>query len=91
MISVGAIAGEALFPISRSSIHLDRAKASIYAEAGVAEYWIVDVDRSRVEVHREPVGAGYAVSTAAAPGDTLASTAVPGVVVTVADILRVRR
>ena len=29
-------------------------KARLYAEAGVADYWIVDVDRQAVVVHRRP-------------------------------------
>lgn len=45
--------------VARSSLDLDRAMAAIYAEAGVTEYWIVDVARRCVEVHRDPDGTDY--------------------------------
>jgi Uma2 family endonuclease len=34
-------------------------KPGLYARAGVTEYWVVDIDRRRVVVHRGPRGAGY--------------------------------
>jgi Uma2 family endonuclease len=40
--------------VAADSLDKDRSKAAIYAEAGVDEYWIVDVVGRRVEVHREP-------------------------------------
>jgi len=40
--------------VAADSLDKDRSKAAIYAEAGVAEYWIVDVTGRRVEVHRAP-------------------------------------
>jgi Uma2 family endonuclease len=36
-----------------------RAKAAIYAEAGISEYWIVNIPHRCVESHREPVGGTY--------------------------------
>jgi Uma2 family endonuclease len=36
-----------------------RQKPLIYADAGVPEYWVVDVDASRIVVHRNPRDAGY--------------------------------
>jgi Uma2 family endonuclease len=42
--------------IAESSYRVDREhKASLYARAGIEDYWIVDVVRSVIEVHREPV------------------------------------
>ena len=41
--------------ISDSSIYLDRRKAGIYARAGVADYWVVNVEKRRLEVFRRPV------------------------------------
>jgi Uma2 family endonuclease len=35
-------------------------KAALYAEAGVGEYWVIDVERARVVVHRDPRGDGWA-------------------------------
>ena len=31
------------------------AKATLYARAGVVEYWVLDVSARRLVVHREPV------------------------------------
>lgn len=41
--------------IAESSYRIDREyKASLYARAGITDYWIVDVAGSALEVHREP-------------------------------------
>ena len=57
--------------ISPSSELYDRVrKASLYMEAGVREYWIVDPSRKRIVIHRpragvsdvEVIASGYAVS-----------------------------
>ena len=50
---------ELVIEIAVSSVALDREKAAIYAEAGVAEYWIVLPAERRVEVYRRPVDGGY--------------------------------
>jgi Uma2 family endonuclease len=42
--------------ISDSSLDFDRSdKASLYASAGIADYWIVNLIDRRLEVHRRPV------------------------------------
>lgn len=38
---------------------IDRAKAEVYAAAGVAEYWIVMPETRSIEIHREPSASGY--------------------------------
>jgi Uma2 family endonuclease len=41
--------------IAESSYQIDREyKASLYARAGIPEYWLVDLARETLEVHREP-------------------------------------
>jgi Uma2 family endonuclease len=74
--------------VAVSSLELDRAKAEVYAEAGIAEYWIVDIAGRRIEVHREPRGAAYAVVSTGAAGDELAPVAIPGLTVRAADLFR---
>src|ERR1700724_2486776 len=50
----------AIVEVADSSLAIDRGKKlAIYAEAGVKEYWIVDVRNAAIEVHREPRGDGY--------------------------------
>jgi Uma2 family endonuclease len=38
-------------------------KASLYARAGIIEYWVLDVDRRRLIAHRNPVAGKYAAVT----------------------------
>ena len=45
--------------VAVSSVALDREYATLYAEAGVAEYWIVLGEAQRVEVYRRPVDGVY--------------------------------
>lgn len=41
--------------VSDSSLGLDRRKAGLYASAGIPEYWIVNLGKRCLEVHRGPV------------------------------------
>lgn len=52
-------------------------KLADYAEAGVAEYWIVDFERRRVVVHRLEGGA-YVVHGEFSPGEQATSVLLPG-------------
>lgn len=45
--------------VAVSSVAPDRENASIYAEAGIAEYWIVLGERKAVEVYRRPEDGVY--------------------------------
>lgn len=72
--------------VSDTTLRRDRAKAAVYARAGVPEYWIVDLTSRSVEVHREPRDGEYTkVSTlderhslgATAMGAAIDSTAIP--------------
>jgi Uma2 family endonuclease len=53
-----------------SRLH-DLWKTATYAAAKVPEYWIVDVDRNEVLVHREPGAEGYARLERFVAGDTI--------------------
>jgi Uma2 family endonuclease len=49
-----------LIEVADSSLRYDRwLKAPLYAEAGVQEYWIVDLEGHAVEVHPNPSGGRY--------------------------------
>ena len=64
----------------------DRSLASLYAEAGVEEYWIILPAKRRVEIHRQPEGGTYR-SCSIAEGDiVLECTAVPGVSVRLSEL-----
>lgn len=81
--------------VADSSLSYDRTdKASLYASAGVADYWVVDVAGRKVEVFRDPrpdgaqpFGAKYASATAFGPGDDITPLAGPGGSVPVAELL----
>ena len=46
--------------VASSSRHTDLGrKAELYANAGVPEYWVVDLDRRAIVVHRDPDGPQY--------------------------------
>ncbi|MBI2490826.1 MAG: Uma2 family endonuclease [Candidatus Rokubacteria bacterium] len=64
-----------------------RVKLPLYARAGIAETWLVDLNADRVEVHRRPGPAGYADSRTLRRGEPLAIQAFPDVALTVADLL----
>jgi Uma2 family endonuclease len=70
------VAEEILFiEVSESSLAFDRGrKLSLYARHGVCEYWVIDVNESRVFVHRLPHGETYQSRTAHARGESLSPT-----------------
>lgn len=58
--------------VSWSSQYVDRGrKLPLYAAARVPEYWIADLHRDVVDVHRSPVGNRYTQVETIAPGGML--------------------
>ena len=46
--------------VAQSSLSYDRGdKAELYAEAGIADYWVVNLPERTIEVRREPTADGY--------------------------------
>jgi Uma2 family endonuclease len=78
-----------LLEVSDSSLEFDRrVKLPIYAEAGVSEYWIVNLVEDCLEVHRQPqADRTYSQVQVLRRGDETTVAALPGVVFAVADIL----
>ena len=73
--------------VADSSLRYERTrKLELYATAGVAEYWVVNVTGEWVEVHRSPEGRGYRDSRRLQGRDTIAPLAFPDVAITVADL-----
>jgi Uma2 family endonuclease len=64
----------------------DRSLASLYAEAGVQEYWIVLPAQRRVEVYRCIEGGAYRDHSIVEGDVTLECTAVPGVRVALGEL-----
>jgi Uma2 family endonuclease len=77
-----------LVEVSDSSLRKDRTiKTGIYAEAGVPEYWVVDVQGGAVEVYTTPQNGAYQTTTRAMRGDVLRPLELPEVTIEVSDIL----
>jgi Uma2 family endonuclease len=81
--------------VSESTLGFDRnRKGSAYAQADIADYWIVNLVQRQLEVYRNPVadpshpfGFRYADRLILDPGDSIAPLAAPQANVAVADLL----
>jgi Uma2 family endonuclease len=81
--------------VAISSVEYDRTtKAGLYAEAGVQDYWIVNVPERQLEVHRDPGRVqdekqqyGYGSSRVLAATDTVSPLGFPDASLRVADFL----
>ena len=82
--------------VSDSSLTLDRTeKASLYARAGIADYWILNLVERVLEVHREPTpgstapyGWRYRLIHRLAAGDVVSPLAAPRSRISVARLTR---
>lgn len=86
-------AGEVLLTIevsdSSPSKDLNR-KRRLYAEAGVPEYWVIDLPGDRVHRFLQPGGGAFAVEEVFGRGQALAPRALPGLLVEVDAIFKPR-
>jgi Uma2 family endonuclease len=69
-----------LFEVSDTTLSKDRGeKAELYAEAGIRDYWLVNINDQCVEVRRDPVGSTYQSLTIYRPGQEIHPLAFPDV------------
>lgn len=74
--------------VSDSSLRHDReTKRTLYAEAGIPEYWVLNIKAKQLEVFRDPKDGDYRSRTVLESGDTVAPLAAPGASIPVADLL----
>lgn len=81
--------------IALSTLATDRhVKGGLYARAGIAEYWLVNLPDRRLEVHREPgpdarapYGASYGLTLTLGAPDHVRPRAAPAATLLVADLL----
>jgi Uma2 family endonuclease len=74
--------------VAESSLNDDRTtKRRLYAEAGVPEYWIVNLVDMQVEVHTKVEGGDYTVVTYHGPGETLRVPSFEDVTIAVSEVL----
>lgn len=79
---------ELVVEVADSSLHLDRTtKRGLYADAGVREYWILDLPGKRMLVHRNPLAGEYSIAIAIDGSDTVAPESVPGQLLRISEIL----
>ena len=69
---------ELVVEIAVTRLAADRAKAALYAEAGVGEYWIVLAEAGQVEVYREPQGSAYGSQRLYGRGEIIEAVGVVG-------------
>ena len=62
-------------------------KREIYAEAGIPEYWVLDVDARRLHVFREPAGAAYGNRAVLDVNGKVSPEAFPDIVLTVQNLM----
>lgn len=74
--------------VAETSLAYDRGdKARLYARAGFADYWIVNLADRRLEVFRDPAPAGYRTVASLVAGDEIAPLAAPGTAIAVRALL----
>lgn len=77
-----------LVEVMDTSVEYDRRrKAPLYARAGVAEVWLVDIPADLVGVRREPGATGYGDVRTCRRGEALTPLAFPDVTLRVDDVL----
>jgi Uma2 family endonuclease len=81
--------------VSEATLSYDRRrKGSLYAKAGIADYWIVNLNRGQLEVYRQPIpdpsrqyGYGYSSVTVFKSTDAATPLATSTAAIKVADLL----
>ncbi len=77
-----------LVEVAVSSLRYDRLKKGrLYAQAGVPEYWIVDVPERLVQVYTQPQAEGFGRLEVARPGEVIPSPATRHAPVMAEDVL----
>lgn len=86
---VYASASALVIEVSDSTRGIDLGpKAQLYAAAGVPEYWVLDLQKEQLVVHREPKRGSYTALSRHGKTKTVTSLREPRVTVKVGDVLR---
>ena len=74
--------------VSHSTVEYDRdVKTPMYAEAGIPELWLVNLDEDYIDGLSDPVGAGYGAVRRYARGGRIAPALLPDAALDVSEIL----
>ncbi len=64
--------------VSDTTLRFDlKVKANLYARAGIADYWVLDINGRRLIVHRDPTPAGYGSVVAYGESEKVSPLAAP--------------
>ena len=74
--------------VSHSTVEYDRdVKTPLYAEAGIPELWLVNLDEDCIDGLSDPVGAGYRARRRYVRGERIAPALLPDAALDVSEIL----
>jgi Uma2 family endonuclease len=78
-----------LIEVSDTTLSLDRGKkAKLYAQAGIADYWIVNLRKRCLEIRRDPQKGRYRTVQTLHPGDEARPLAFPDVALPIDRLFR---
>jgi Uma2 family endonuclease len=78
---------ELVVEVSDTSLVFDLTiKAGLYARAGIPEYWVLDIQKRQLVVHREPSAGQYSLIVAYGENETVTPLAAPQKSFRVADV-----
>ena len=67
-----------LIEVADTTVRYDRSvKRRLYAREGIAEYWIVNIPKKRIEVYRDRTADGYSTSAELGLGEVASPRALP--------------
>ena len=77
-----------LIEVSHTTLRFDTSvKAPLYAEAGIVEYWVLNIPQNVLEVRTEPVNGRYTRLEILRPGDSVTPQAFPGFSFSIEELL----
>jgi Uma2 family endonuclease len=77
-----------MIEVSHTTLRFDtKIKAPLYAEAGIAEYWVLNIPENVVEVRTDPVNGRYTKVDIFKHGESISPRAFPGFSFKVEEIL----
>ena len=64
-------------------------KAKLYAQYGLRDYWVMDLNAKRVHVHRDPLADTYSSIEVFGPDEPITALLIPGLTLRLSDLPRV--
>jgi Uma2 family endonuclease len=74
--------------VSETTVKYDReVKKILYAEAGITEFWLVNLNENTIETYSQPKNGNYRLARIMEAGETVKSTAIENLEISVEEIL----